>query len=680
MRNAFDILGATPLDDASKIRELFEEKQLFADDESEISFAFTELTNIKKRIKHEIEYFSKDTFKDFNDIFVNEDEEQELVLEDVCGAIITIGKWFDRNTDEIFDEINNNRQIASFSLISNKEVVYDAVQTMKENCILEIKQYFDYLKEKDIVSLFNILVLQDNYSSFFIDELLNHYEAVLKETIDKKAKLCSNKFDLIKADARSFIDNNNLDENFKVHITEFKKALNAWDKIVQPLQINCENRGMEHPTSSDFIHILRNDVIEMCNDSQTKLTDIIKTLSYDYGARNRFINRAYKSVDFIDLLTEILNVLLNVFKEITVVAERLKQDKQDFANLKAELNKIINTADPYHYQKPRTPSFASNTNASSNSSGGFIPSTPRKTVSVEDKWEIAVKWIFGLVIALSFILGIVFLSNEMTGGGAVLIILGIVASIVAYQWGQLNISFNPARVTSIVLACIMTLTIIITASVGSGSSGSSSGSSGGNYATSYTITLNKQGGYGGSSSVKAYYGDEMPYATKPSKSGYTFEGYFTSTNGKGTKYYNSDMNSVRDWDCKYDDTLYAYWVEIDDSITLTSSNFENYFTLTSSCSTSSSGYSTTATYEWSIKPKSSFYYNNSKNPSSISVTIGLDISFLSSSYGTPSEYKIYVTLYKSQGYKASGSKTYSIASNERYWIDGIYAASGKIYD
>ena len=108
----------------------------------------------------------------------------------------------------------------------------------------------------------------------------------------------------------------------------------------------------------------------------------------------------------------------------------------------------------------------------------------------------------------------------------------------------------------------MTLTIIITASVGSGSSGSSSGSSGGNYATSYTITLNKQGGYGGSSSVKAYYGDEMPYATKPSKSGYTFEGYFTSTNGKGTKYYNSDMNSVRDWDCKYDDTLYAYWVEI----------------------------------------------------------------------------------------------------------------------
>lgn len=461
MRNAFDILGATPLDNASKIRELFEEKQLFTDDETEISFAFTELTNIKKRIKHEIEYFSKDTFKDFNDIFVNEDEEQKLVLEDVCSAIITIGKWFDRNTDEIFDEINNNRQIASFSLISNKEVIYDAVQTMKENCILEIKQYFDYLKEKDIVSLFNILVLQDNYSSFFIDELLNHYEAVLKETIDKKAKLCSNKFDLIKADARSFIDNNNLDENFKVHITEFKKALNAWDKIVQPLQINCENRGMEHPASSEFIHILRNDVIEMCNDSQTKLTEIIKTLSYDYGARNRFINRAYKSVDFIDLLTEILNVLLNVFKEITVVAERLKQDKQDFANLKAELNKIINTADPYHYQKPRTPSFTSNTNASSNSSRGFIPSAPKQTVSNEDKWEIGVKWIFGLVIALSFILGIVFLSNEMTGGGAVLIILGIVASIVAYQWGQLNISFNPARVTSIVLACIMTLTIII---------------------------------------------------------------------------------------------------------------------------------------------------------------------------------------------------------------------------
>ena len=38
------------------------------------------------------------------------------------------------------------------------------------------------------------------------------------------------------------------------------------------------------------------------------------------------------------------------------------------------------------------------------------------------------------------------------------------------------------------------------------------------------------------------------------------------------------MNSVKKWDKKYSLTLYAYWKEIDDGITLTTSNFLTYFT------------------------------------------------------------------------------------------------------
>ena len=49
MKNAFFILGATPEDNADKLRELFEEKQLFFDDDSEINYAYTELTNLKKK-------------------------------------------------------------------------------------------------------------------------------------------------------------------------------------------------------------------------------------------------------------------------------------------------------------------------------------------------------------------------------------------------------------------------------------------------------------------------------------------------------------------------------------------------------------------------------------------------------------------------------------------------------
>lgn len=40
----------------------------------------------------------------------------------------------------------------------------------------------------------------------------------------------------------------------------------------------------------------------------------------------------------------------------------------------------------------------------------------------------------------------------------------------------------------------------------------------------------------------------MPYATAPTKDGYTFGGYFTSRNGQGTKYYSASMSSSRTWD------------------------------------------------------------------------------------------------------------------------------------
>jgi uncharacterized repeat protein (TIGR02543 family) len=54
----------------------------------------------------------------------------------------------------------------------------------------------------------------------------------------------------------------------------------------------------------------------------------------------------------------------------------------------------------------------------------------------------------------------------------------------------------------------------------------------------YTVTFDKQGGSGGSNSVVATYGAAMPVATGvPTRTGYTFGGYYTATNGGGTQYY-----------------------------------------------------------------------------------------------------------------------------------------------
>ena len=79
-------------------------------------------------------------------------------------------------------------------------------------------------------------------------------------------------------------------------------------------------------------------------------------------------------------------------------------------------------------------------------------------------------------------------------------------------------------------------------------------------AKTYTVNLNIQGGTGGTTSVSATYDSAMPSATAPTKTGYTFAGYYTEENGGGTKYYNADMSSAHNWDIDTNpSTLYAKW-------------------------------------------------------------------------------------------------------------------------
>ena len=85
-----------------------------------------------------------------------------------------------------------------------------------------------------------------------------------------------------------------------------------------------------------------------------------------------------------------------------------------------------------------------------------------------------------------------------------------------------------------------------------------------------TVTLNAQGGVGGTSSVTATVNLPMPDATMPTKSGYEFGGYYLATNGSGTQYYAADGSSAHDWDNGEDDTevLYANWLASGYTVTL----------------------------------------------------------------------------------------------------------------
>ena len=79
-------------------------------------------------------------------------------------------------------------------------------------------------------------------------------------------------------------------------------------------------------------------------------------------------------------------------------------------------------------------------------------------------------------------------------------------------------------------------------------------------ANKYTVTLNNQGATtAGTASVQATFDAAMPSATMPTKTGYTFGGYYTSNNGGGTQYYNANGASAKNWNIASNSTLYAKW-------------------------------------------------------------------------------------------------------------------------
>ena len=79
------------------------------------------------------------------------------------------------------------------------------------------------------------------------------------------------------------------------------------------------------------------------------------------------------------------------------------------------------------------------------------------------------------------------------------------------------------------------------------------------------VTLDKNEGTGGISSVTATPGSAMPTISSsdlPTRAGYTFDGYWTTGTG-GTKYYNADGSSARTYTDTSVTKLYAHWVAKD---------------------------------------------------------------------------------------------------------------------
>ena len=74
-----------------------------------------------------------------------------------------------------------------------------------------------------------------------------------------------------------------------------------------------------------------------------------------------------------------------------------------------------------------------------------------------------------------------------------------------------------------------------------------------------TLSFNPNGGSGGTETAEVDYGTAMPAITVPTKTGYTFAGYYDNAT-TGTQYYKADGTGAKNWDKNVKTaTLFAHW-------------------------------------------------------------------------------------------------------------------------
>lgn len=725
LNNAFDVLGANPTDNAEKLQEYLEEKELLLDDMSTVQAAYVTLTNPKKRLIQEIFALRVDDFSDIKKLIFRKFDSAPSTL-DVALILVNLGIWFDCDNDELLNDINQERKESGFPTIDDALLI-QAIDEIRVDYLQSVCAYLDRLKESSLVGIFNKIVEIEEYESLFMDDLMAHYEMLIKDALNQKEQECYASFSVIEAVCDSFNKGSLLPYSLKDKISSFEDTLTSWDRYAQPLQANMQRHGGQHEESSRLLHDLRNRVINLCNESQEALNKLvielhnlnnifsflrspsasaaqqIRGISQEDFAKSINLRRTLdtKIPDSLRLtkgLISIIDTFLSVFSELDADCELLRKDKAsliDLQNTLSELNAPIqaerrkqgasvnakNDIDSY-FNKTRALQCSKDTSYQTQYVNNHTEKSKQKRPFFFD-WS-AGRIACGVIgIVCLIIMIICFACGGIIGGTIFTVMTAAFFVCCAFYPHFTNKIIKWIIIGGLILALIIATIVGVTTGYGEPSNSSSVSTNNSSSTKSYIITFNKDGGSGGTSSVSVKNGQSMPNATAPTKKGYVFGGYYSSRNGQGTKYYGENMSSSRVWDKTANVTLYAYWIKDDNGISLTTSNFKTYFNFTSSCSVSRSSYDSygTATYNFSISPKSSFRYSgNSNNPSSITVTIGLDFSPISSSYGTPCQYKITVTLYKAAGYSYSGTKTYSVSPLEKYWLDGIYSVDGKIYN
>lgn len=504
-------------------------------------------------------------------------------------SIVDIDEQFSSlDIDAITSQINECRSRANLATVQSSDVLAELNGKQAEVRQI-ITEKLSILDQDTYISFITHIaekyIANDDFSDgVILSDVVDQYEVRLQSELESYTDAIEKLIEEIKQQEDS--------SSLSKEITTLIEKVQEWDKLAQPLQLKSQASGMPHENSEHMGSELRKLALYLHNEKEKTaealtIVDAMKgvfaelgTLSDLFESDSDALNSLLKDQEEAKEIVSELDAIKDEAQRIKYSATSTNVDR--FIDRVRKLNRKLlsmsmdsdaktsirealcylarGTAIDLHNTKHQT-SYALTISKALAVEFGDMPSLRSKLN--EDEKTLNQQLLLSNLSRSTPTRNTYSTTRSSSNSGGkgcligVLVVIGLIIllSLSSKSCSSGSSSSRTSRSSS---------TSSQTSSSSSGKSNSSSTNAPSTTPTtpsSFTVTLNKSGGTGGTSSVTVKNGSAMPTATAPTKTGYDFKGYYSSSNGSGTKYYDSNMKSVHKWDKDSGGTLYAYWTK-----------------------------------------------------------------------------------------------------------------------
>lgn len=543
-------------------------------------------------------------------------------------AILDIDEQYSGlNTDEIIATINRNREIAKVAAVQEKDIA-EEINKKRDDIRQTITERLSAIDQDSYVELVTMLaekcIADEDYEDgVVLADVVDQYEVRMQSQLEES----TDKIESHIARIQQLVN----DEAISDNINSLIRRVQKWDKLAQPLQLKSQASGMPHEISERLGQQLRGLALYLHNEKGK--TEEALTL---VNAMKDVFAELFGLADLFDSDSDALNDLLQGEEEAKALLAELDAVQKQGESLKtfattASVNSFVDRVRKLD-AKLKTIDLDAETRTKVRENLCYMArSIAIDLHNTRQKTSDALTISRALASEFSDMPSLALKLNQDVATLNQQLVLSLGRNVPSRSYSTPSRSSSNSSNPGCLIAIAIIVVIIIIAAIAGGGNSSSSKSS--------TTT------------------------SKPSSS-YSQNSGNTGNNSSSYGGNNSSSNKS------------STTTPTSNTITLSKSNFETYFNLT----TDAEFIDNKVTISYSISPKSSTYSKESDSSDKIEVEIGAVVSMLQYYYGEPDYNKKYtVTLNKSQNYTASGSfsLTYSSFSDTVYWQADITSCSGK---